>query len=160
MNQSQSLPVFQFSLFFSPCLLGHLGESRTFSPASWVPARLCVQPFRQNGRRRRGGHRAQGLRAALAGSRGITHGRVAAAGSTHHTPPGGSGFTHPCSPPVPLNLHPGYISLTQMHSGVKWASSLEMGSSFQVKHSPAKSKRSAWCGLMWCKQPFISPGIS
>lgn len=94
MKQDQRLPVYQLSLSFPPCLLGHVGESQTFSPTSWVPTRLSVQPFSKNDRRRRGGHRTQGLWAAVAGSRGITHCRVAAAGNNNHIPPCGFVFTH------------------------------------------------------------------
>lgn len=94
MKQDQRLPVYQLSLSFPPCLLGHVGESQTFSPTPWVPTRLSVQPFSKNDRRRHGGHRTQGLWAAVAGSRGITHCRVAAAGNNNHIPPCGSVFTH------------------------------------------------------------------
>lgn len=85
--------IYQWSLSCCPRLLDHFGESRTFSPTSWVPTRLSVLPFSKNDGVRRRGHRAQGLWAAVAGSREITHYRVAV-GSNNQIPPCGSIFTH------------------------------------------------------------------
>lgn len=53
-----------------------------------------------------------------------------AAGYTH---------THPHSPPAPLTLRPGYISLTQLRVCAMWASTPEeIGSDFQVTHPPKR----------------------
>lgn len=126
------------ALFRSP---GSLGESLIFSPSSWVPAAVhfvavilwrpeeqlfgsVPAPMRK--KVREGGSEERSLV-----SRTLSHSvciegnnRVRAAGLQQ----GGvimichpvvqfavqSTQTHPNSPPAPLNLHPGYISLTQL----------------------------------------------
>lgn len=138
-NESRDCQFISF-----PCLFPHVCLVILESPGLSHPLPGCQQgcPFR-----RCSGHRAQGLWSAVARSRGITHCRVTTVGSNNHIPhvvP--SSRTHPYSPLLPLNLRPCYISLTQLHSAVKWASTLEMGSGFQVIHPPAKEQK--FC-LMW-----------
>ena len=110
---------FQFISFaFPTCLHGHLGESQAFHP---LPG--CQQGCANSlsARKWRRGLRAQGLGAAVAASRGITRCRVAAVqgviGIYHPAVP--PSHTHPWSPPVPLNRHPGYFL------AVKWANSIQ-----------------------------------
>lgn len=135
-------------LFFPPGLFGHLGESRTISPTSWVPTRLSVQPSSKTDRRRRGGHRAQGRLSCSGRIQGnnTRQGLQQQGVTIRYHPVVLSTRTHPCSPPVPLTLHPGSLSLPQLHSTVKWDSTLEMGSGFQLTHPPAREQK--FC-LMW-----------
>lgn len=117
-------------LFFSPCLFGHLGESRTISPTSWVPTRLSVQPSSKTDRRRRGGHRAQGRLSCSGRIQGnnTRQGLQQQGVTIRYHPVVPSTRTHPCSP---LTLHPGSLSLPQLHSTVNCEMRQHPGNGFR-----------------------------
>ncbi len=129
---------------FSP---GSLGESLTFSPSSWVPVavRFVTVILSRSEELLSGSVPAslwKEMREGEAGrslvSRTFSHSVCIRGNNTFWTAglqQGGvtmiyhpvvlfavqSTRTHPHSPPAPLNLHPGYISLTQLCGCLMWS---------------------------------------